>query len=235
LVQYALDNAGDIRAIHFAVLTSAVYRQSAFGAQDAPLRYTYGPLKQIDAEGWVDSMDALTGRDVERCDLRLNRPRDFLDSDSPFAHALISDSEWKLDDEGRVDTSYRDLVRNLGGCPDNSQGGRFKIVSVLTTANQLNYATRLCDPALEHQDGEAVDTDLLLPSSVSPRSELTPELAAQIYSHQMQTFYGRQPTAPELEQVAAHGQACAASRCSAEEFARPACFALLSSSEMLFY
>jgi hypothetical protein len=234
LVQYALDNAGDIRAIHFAVLTSAVYRQSAFGAQDAQVRYTYGPLKQIDAEGWVDSMDALTGRELERCDLRLNRPGDFLNSDSPFAHALISDSEWDLDDEGRVDTSYRDLVRNLGGCPDNSQGGRFKIVSVLTTANQLNYATRLCDPALEQQGG-AADTALLLPGSVSARTELTPELATQIYAHQMQTFYGRQATSLELEQATAHGQACAAARCNAEEFARPVCFALLSSSEMLFY
>jgi hypothetical protein len=235
LVQYTLANEGDIRAVHFAVLTSIPYMQSAFSGQEAPLRYTYGPVKQIDAEGWVDSMDHMTGSKLSRCDLRLNRPGDFLDSDSPSAHALVSDSEWVLDGEGWIQSDYRDLVRNLGGCPDNSQGGRFKIVSVLTTANQLNYATRLCDPVLE--DGERATTpiDRLLPDGVKPNAVVSPELAGQIFTHQMSMFFGRQPTAAELTSAQTHGQTCASGQCSAEEFARPACYALLSSSEMLFY
>ncbi|HEX2730439.1 MAG TPA: hypothetical protein VHM70_02500 [Polyangiaceae bacterium] len=235
LVHYAMKYDGDIRAVHYAVLTSFVYRQSAFTGQDAKLRYTYGPVKQIDAEGWVDSMDGMTGHKLSKCDLRLNRPGDFLQSDSPAAHALVEDSEWTVNKDGDVDDAYKDLVRNLGGCPDNSQGGRFKIVSVLTTANQLNYATRLCDPAFEGDTDKRASSDRLLPKGVSAKEVLSTDLISQIYTHQMKQFYGRAPTADELTSAQTNGAECAAGRCSAEDFARPVCFALLSSSEMLFY
>lgn len=236
LVKYALANEGDIRAVHYAVLTSVPYRQSAFSGQDAPLRYTYGPLKQIDAEGWVDSMDKLTGRKLSTCDLRLNRPGDFLDADSPAAHALVADSEWKVNDEGWVDSDYRDLVRNLGGCPDNSQGGRFKIVSVLTTANQLNYATRLCNPAFDEETrGDQVSAQALLPQDITPKTLLDADMAEKIYKYQLALFFGRNSTAEEETSARTHGATCAAGQCTAEQFARPVCYALLSSSEMLFY
>ncbi len=237
LVRYALDNNGDIRSLHYAILTSAAYLQSSTGDRDAKLRYTYGPLKQIDAEGWVDSLNAMTDSDVRRCDLRINRPGDFLDSDSPSAYALLQESDWQVNDEGRIDTRYRDLVRNLGGCPDNSQGGRFKIVSVLTTANQLNFATRICDPALEGGDGrrERASIEQLLPKEIGADESITADSAAEIVRYQMLHFFGRSPTGKETEAARAHGESCARSVCRAEEFARPACYALLSSAEMLFY
>ncbi len=237
LVRYILDNEGDIRALHFAVLTSAAYLQSATGNRDTKLRYTYGPLKQVDAEGWVDSLAFMTGSAVDQCDLRINRPSDFLESGSPFAYALIDDSDWSLDDEGRVRGSYRDLVRNLGGCPDNSQGGRFKIVSVLTTANQLNHATRICDPSLEGDSrGLRADISKLLPSDVGPNAAVTAELAEDIVFYQTAKFYSRAPTSAERAAARDRGEQCAqAGSCSAESFARPVCFALLSSAEMLFY
>lgn len=234
LVRYVLANEGDIRSLHFAVLTSAAYLQSAQGDRDAALRYTYGPLKQIDAEGWVDSLNVMTSTRQDRCDLRINRPQDFIESDSPHAQALLGASDWSLNEQGDIRGNYRDLVRNLGGCPDNSQGGRFKIVSVLTTANQLNYATRLCDPAQEG-DGGGVDLDALLPSGVSESDAVGAELAARIVAHQTRRFYGREATEAELTAASQYGEQCALGPCSAEDFARPTCFALLSSAEMMFY
>lgn len=237
MARFILANDGDIRSLHFAVLTSAPYLQSARGDRDPALRYTYGPMKQIDAEGWVDSMSVLTGKETSVCDLRLNRPGDFLDSESPSAHALIASSEWTLNEEGRLQTNYRDLVRNLGGCPDNSQGGRFKIVSVLTTANQLNHASRICDPALD-QDGNRsyrASIDELLPSGVESDDVLSEDMAADIFQHLTRRFFSRSATSAELEAARGYGTACLADTCTAEAFARPTCYALLSSAEMLFY
>jgi hypothetical protein len=130
--------------------------------------------------------------------------------------------------------SYRDLVQALGGCPDNSQGGRFKITSVLTTANQLNHAGQLCDPSNE-DTRLRVSTKALLPSGVGGSDATTGDLAAQIFDHQTRKFLARPATAEELDRARVHGANCALANCSAEEFARPVCFALLSSAEMIFY
>lgn len=235
LTRYLLDHDGDIRALHYAVLTSYSYMQSAAGTQQAPSPHMHGPLKQAEAEVWVDSLSALVGSSQSRCDLRLNRPREFLRAGSPYGIALVRDSDWDLNgDMTNVKSDYRDLVRALGGCPDNSQGGRFKITSVLTTANQLDFAGRLCDPSDEGTRGRA-STKRLLPNGVDASDATTEDVASRIFEHQTRLFLARTATDEELERARVHGAACALEQCSAEEFARPVCFALLSSAEMLFY
>ncbi len=235
LVQYVLDKNGDMRALHFAVLTSSVYLQSARGNDAKPLRFTYGPLKQAEAEDWVDSLDELTGSRLRRCDLRINRPGEFLDVGSPAALALIAESDWEVNDEwSNVRTDYRDLVRTLGGCPDNSQGGRFKTISVLTTANQLNHARKVCDPSGNGSDVRA-DLQKLLPDGISANHAVSADSAEAIYTNQVRRFFSRNPKSSEKEQARAHGEACAREQCDAESFARNVCYALLSSAEMVFY
>lgn len=235
LTRYLLDNDGDIRSVHYAVLTSQAYLQTAGGADENAPAYAHGPLKQAEAEVWVDSLNALTGTDASKCDIRLNRPQDFLRDGSPFGLALVEDSDWTLNENmNGIREGYRDLVQALGGCPDNSQGGRFKITSVLTTANQLNYAGQLCDPSNEDTDLR-ISSKALLPGGVDRSDATTEDLAAKIFDHQTRKFLARPATAEELERARAHGANCAASNCSAEEFARPVCFALLSSAEMIFY
>jgi hypothetical protein len=235
LTRYLLDHDGDIRALHYAVLTSHMYLQSTSGATEDMPQYAHGPLKQVEAEVWVDSLNALTEADNSKCDIRLNRPDDFLREGSPYGIALVKDSDWTINDNlDGIRGRYRDLVQALGGCPDNSQGGRFKITSVLTTANQLNHAGQLCDPSNEGTELR-IAADKLLPGGTGADDATTEELAAAIFDHQTRRFFARPASADELAQAKAHGAACALERCSAEEFARPVCFALLSSAEMIFY
>ena len=67
------------------------------------------------------------------------------------------------------------------------------------------------------------------------RQAVDAAMAQSIVAHQVRTFFGREPTAAEMTAAEAAGTECAQQTCQAEDFARPACFALLSSSEMLFY
>lgn len=229
LVKYFLEFNGDIRALHFAVLTSVAYLQSNTNNTRTAHRWVYGPMKQIDGEAWLDSIKHMTGYDLATCDHRLTRPGDFLESRSIAGVALVENSRWRFSEDG-VDYSYRNRARALGGCPDNSAGSRFKIVSILTTAQQLNFVNEVCDPALE---GGGAAIERLLPAGVAPDQVLDGEVGQAIYEHQLGLFHSRVPTVEEQDMAANYAAEC--SGCSAVEFARPTCFAMLSSSDMLFY
>ncbi|RAL23139.1 hypothetical protein DL240_08125 [Lujinxingia litoralis] len=234
LVRHLLRYNGDIRAVHHAILTSVAYLQTARGLTDTDHRWTFGPLKQVDAEVWLDSIKHTLDYDLSRCDHRISDPRDLLNADSISAIALLESSDWEMRDDGEdVRRDYSDLARNLGGCPANEVGGRFKIVSILTTATQLNFVNQVCDPAGARGDGAAIEG--LLPPDVHPDAAVTPALAQSILEHQIERFYGRPMTDDERAMATTHGDTCERALCRAAEFARPSCFALLSSSEMLFY
>ncbi|MGM0556635.1 MAG: DUF1549 domain-containing protein [Myxococcota bacterium] len=233
LVEYFLEHNADMRSLHYAVATSVAYRQSAFGDTESPYRWTYGPIKQVHAETWIDSIEQATGYDLAKCDHRLPETRDLERSDRLSALALLQNSRWELDDDGEVRNDYRQLAQSLGGCPRNDVGGRFKIISILTTAQQLNFVNQVCDPALE--SGNGVDAAQLLPPDINRDKAVDADTAASIVNFQTRKFLGRAPTSSELENARGYGEECARSVCNAEEFARPACFAMLSSSEMLFY
>ncbi|MFW5966695.1 MAG: hypothetical protein ACOCV2_04205 [Persicimonas sp.] len=233
LVDHLIANEGDIRSVHFAVATSAAYLQSAQTDQQTPYRWTRGPLKQVHAETWLDSVSHTTDRDLSDCDHRLPEPDELINSDRLGALSLVKHSDWEFDEEGNLRTDYRDLARTLGGCPRNESASRFRIVSILTTSQQLNFVDEVCDPALESDS--AADPEALLPDGVGPKGAVDPDLATDIVSHQTRKFFSREPTEAELDEAQSHGEACEREVCTAEEFARPSCFALLSSSEMLFY
>ncbi len=235
LVRHLLRYDGDIRALHHAIGTSFAYLQSSEGASATGLRWTYGPLKQIEVEGWIDSIVRTTGIELGQCDHRLPHPDDYTGEDAleeagGWAYALVNLSRWDLDDEREVVTDYRNLARTLGGCPSNEVGGRFTTVSVLNTAVQEAFVAELCGIA-----GRGIDVERLLPEGVTPRQALDADTARAILAHQQRLFLGR--SLDDAERALADGaaSACTPAPCDAETFARPACFALLSSSEMLFY
>lgn len=234
LVDYVLEYNGDIRALHYAIVTSVPYLQSAHGETETQHRWTFGPSKQVDAEAWLDTIKHTTGYDLATCDHRMTRPRDFMENQSIASIALIDRSDWQFNDEGELRTDYADLARSLGGCPDNSVGGRFKIISILTTAQQLNAVSNVC---LDDQNGANIRT--LLPSGVEPKNNLNPDNGEKIFEHNANLFFARSPTAEEIEMARemANTARCAtpSGTCPASHFARRTCFAMLSSAEMLFY
>ncbi len=234
LVRWLLDHQGDIRSVHYAVLTSAAYLQSTQGATSTSYRWTYGPLKQMEAEVWIDSMTANTGYATAGCDYRIAQPEALLRAGSLSAYRVLQASRWGFNKDGRVDESYANLARTLGGCPENIVGGRFRVVSILTTGTQLAFVGDLCNPTRD-PDVQGAPVERLMPEGVEPARALTAELAGQIATHQYRLLLGRSPDGEELAEVQEAGSQCALAQCSAEEFARPLCFALLSSAERLFY
>ena len=243
LARYLIEHNGDLRALHYAVATSQVYLHSSTGATPTAHRFTYGPLKQVQVEPWIDTITRATGFRLSACDHRIAQPEDFLGEGSLSGLALIHASRWELTSEGEIDSDYRDLARTLGGCPDNDVGGRFKTISILTTAIQESFVEQVCDPLLVPEQGAAeqgaaeqgAELTRLLPAGIEPQSALDAATSERIFSHQLELFFGR-PAAPhELAWARAGADACLPKPCTAEMYARPVCYALLSSGEMLFY
>jgi hypothetical protein len=235
LVDYLIDNEADIRSVHYAVATSIPYLQSSQGAGDSAYRWTYGPLKQIQPEGWLDSLKRTTGVQLGTCDHRIPSPEDFLAEDmgaNGWTFALVNNSRWVVDEDRELVTDYRELAQTLGGCPSNEIDGRFTTVSILNTAVQEAYVAEICDPALQ---GGGTSASILLPEGMDRNTALTASTAQDVVARQTRLFFGREPTEYEIDQVEVYADECTPKPCTAESFARPTCFALLSSAEMLFY
>ena len=237
LVKYLLDNQADIRSVHYAIATSIPYLQSSQGLEESgEFRWTYGPLKQLGPEGWLDTIKRTTGVQLGTCDHRISNPEDFLDPESEMANgwtfALVNNSRWIIDSNRELVTDYRSLAQTLGGCPSNETSGRFTTVSILNTAVQESYVAEVCDPALM---GGGADISVLLPEGMDPSTALTTDTAKDVVTRQTRLFFGREPATYELSAVEGYADQCTPKPCTAESFARPACFALLSSAEMLFY
>jgi hypothetical protein len=92
---------------------------------------------------------------------------------------------------------------------------------------------RLCNPILAKAEGAPAEA--LLPAGVDPHRALDPELGQRIFEHQLGLFFSRAPGAEELDDARRAVEACTPRPCTAESFARPICYALLSSGEMMFY
>ncbi len=241
LVDFLLEYGADIRSVHFAVLTSTIYLQSALtdGVVDPiseSYRYTWGPLKQAEVETWIDTLESRSAVELGACDHRLPDPGRLLREQSIGGFAIVESSDWPLTANGEdVRKDYRDLARSLGGCPENLAGGRFKTVSVLTTATQEGFVTSLCNPALLERADGAASIDALLPTGMPAQRQLDTTTAGDILRHQIGRFFARTPSPQEVTAVESASAECAPKPCTAEAFARPLCFALLSSAEMLFY
>ncbi len=234
LLRYLFRYDGDIRSVHFAVATSIAYLQTYEGATPTRYRWTYGPMKQMDAEVWLDSLARATQKQIASCDHRITNPEAFIEAGSLSAYRVVEQSKWTFDEEGRVDLSYAETARTLGGCPENVVGGRFKVLSILTTATQLNFVNQLCNVRRD-ASVQGAPLELLLPEGVEPARAVDAPLASRIADHQYRLFYGRPANATELAEAAQGGAECALTRCTAEDFARPMCFALLSTANLLFY
>ena len=238
LVEYVFEHGGDIRAAHYAIVTSQIYLQSTTcddatcGADLNPPTWVYGPLKQSDSQVWIDTLERLGGTDVGACDRRIPDPDDIAEA-SVYGFDVIANSDWTLTDEDRIDRRYADIARTLGGCPDNLTTTRFKTVSILNTATQEAFVAQLCDFA--NDSDLRVTTDRVLPEAIQSNRALDDSVADAVLEYQVNTFFGRPSTSEERDMARTGAAACVPQPCEAENFARVLCYALLSSSEMLFY
>lgn len=238
LVDYVLAHGGDIRAAHYAVATSAIYLQGTECTDsrcdpdaDVP-PWVYGPLRQVEAEQWIDTMEVALAADQGACDFRIPDAQSILEN-SVVGYEVVSKSRWKITDEDQIDDRYSSLAQTLGGCPDNQVSGRFKAVSILNTATQEGFVAGLCNPSLAKEAG--VPVKLLLPADVSANAALDVDVAVRIAEHQIGQFFSRTPVDAETTMATLAVDACVPKPCTAESFSRVLCYALLSSSEMLFY
>ncbi|MFV8752604.1 DUF1549 domain-containing protein [Nannocystaceae bacterium ST9] len=239
LKNYLLENAADIRAVHYAVATSVAYLQSSQGYDGSKFRWAYGPLKQAPAEAWIDSVKRTTGTKLGTCDHRIPFPEDLLyDSEgnplNGWAFALLNNSRWVIDNQREVVRDYQYLAQTLGGCPSNEVSSRFTTVSILGTAVTEAFVAEVCDPAVANQ-GNVAEISILLPEGMNRDQVLDETVAQDIVARQTRLFYGREPTEFELEAAVDYADQCTPKPCDAEHFARPVCFALLSGAEMIFY
>lgn len=238
LVEYLFAHGGDIRSIHYVVATSQLYRQTTTCPDDVcgddlnPPEWTFGPLKQVDSQVWLDTLERFGSTDIGNCDRRLPNTRDLLQAGVYGVDVLVS-SEWTLDDEGRVDERYRDVARTLGGCPDNQVTTRFQAISILNTATQESFVAEMCNPGGSSEN--PVDAARILPESVAANRALDDTVAEEVVEYQVRTYFGRAATTEERDMARVGGAACVPQPCDAETFARVLCYALLSSGEMLFY
>lgn len=234
LVKFILEHDGDIRALHYAIVTSIPYLQSSQGGPDDELAWTDGPLKQAQPEIWLDSLETFLGDRLGTCDHRMPHPEDYLDEDvaTPWSVSMVRQSRWTVNDSDALVTDYRNIAQTLGGCPTNEAVGRFTTVSVLNTALQESYIAERCGM---FDSPDAADISLLLPEGTSATKALSPEVAQDIVTKQTRLFLSREPTGEELSRAATFSDACAPKPCTAEDFARPVCFAIASGAEGLFY
>src|SRR5690606_3908979 len=141
--------------------------------------------------------------------------------DSPIGYEVVAASRWRMDpnsDELRVDRTYANFAQTLGGCPDNEVSGRFKAVSILSTATQEAFIGQLCNPS--NRGGGGVRSSVLLPDGVSAGDTLSAELAQDILAHQVGSFFSRRPVDEELQMAEETSAACLPAPCDAEAFAR---------------
>lgn len=238
LVEYLFAHGGDIRSIHYVVATSQLYLQSTTCSDDVcgddlnPPDWTFGPLKQVDSQVWLDTLSRFGANEIGACDRRIPNTQDLMQA-GVNGLDVLANSEWTFNEEGEVDGRYRDVARTLGGCPDNQVTSRFQAISILNTATQESFVAEMCNPG--GSSTSAVDVTRLLPETIAGNRALDDSVAEEVAEYQVRTFFGRAATTEERDMARVGGAACVPQPCDAETFGRVLCYALLSSSEMLFY
>ena len=240
LIEYLFTYNGDVRALHFAIATSALYLQSHKGQTATQHRFTYGPMKQAPARVWLDTFSNNLDIPLGGCDHRLTRPNDFISGGSLSAYRLLKNSDWPIRDSGGIDKRYSEIAQSMGGCAENETSGSFNIISVLSTSAQANLLSEMCRPNPENSENQSgwpamLDASTLLPITIDPNSALTSANARTIHQTLSQKFLSRNTLASEFPSLDSLTNSCRSANCTAEEFSRVICYSHLTSSEFLFY
>lgn len=236
LARYLVEHKADIRALHYAVATSVLYRQSAKADQSRVHPWTYGPLKQIDAQGWMASVAGPSQEKLWPCDRRISFPADFLTEKGAngWTRSVVRHSQWVVDGRGRPKMQDTNLARNLGGCPTRESGPSFRAVSIVNTALQEGFVRSVCAEQ-EQERSLAFSDSWILGEGREASASLNLGLAKEILEHQSRMFLGRDIADEEWAMLEPHAKTCMEDGCTSRQFAQALCFSLLSGAEVLFY
>jgi hypothetical protein len=256
LVDMLMESGGNIREIEREILTSELYVMAAAvpPPEDAGTGDTgdgetgdageeefqvpdfwHGPMKQLMAEAWLDSVEKLTGVEVGGCDHRFTdvqagRPTD----DSPYEDTWWHPNEFPKDDDptwapeqNKPDYTYRDIARQLGGCPDQQGQLRYTGTGVMIS---IGYSGVLSEVCMVADPGSA-----LYPGDLESLGKSEEDLR-HITDAMVKAALTRGP--PD-ELAIALDEAVSACRDSADcepiNFSQNVCRALLQSAPFVFY
>lgn len=231
---------GDVRRIEREILTSQLYwMASAFpDPEETPEElsspdFWHGPMKQMTAEMWLDSVANLSGMDLGHCDPRFPDVQGGRPEGAPYEDNKWHPNEYPKDLDGwpaeanKPDYRYRDMARLLGGCPDQLAQLRFTGTGVMIALAQSNITQEIC--------AEVTVEAPIVPGNLDPTDKsvahLT-EIADHMYGAALLT------EVPEGLQDALDGsvEGCRDdAECDAGMFAFHICSAVLKSGPFLFY
>lgn len=237
-----LASSGDLREVEREILSSQLYRMaSEYPDPEGTLEdegspdFWHGPMKQMSAELWLDSVEKLTAIDLGSCDLRF--PEVIAGAPTPDAdyteyvwhpndYPKDPDPVWPVE-ANKPDYTYRDLARALGGCPDQESQLRFVGTGVMISLSQSVIAQGVCSQV-------AADAPMLLPGLVPDDTQAATYEAIAEHVHQAITL---RPIPAELEgAVADLVDGCAGdAECNAAVLSFHLCAALVGSGDFLFY
>jgi hypothetical protein len=170
-----LQRAGDVRAVERLILTSVLYTMPGAEPAGDAIHWHYGPLKQMLAESWLDSVAKVTGVELGACDWRY-----------PQASPRYVPKA-KLPPQGTLAKfPYQTAARTLGGCPDQKTQLRYTDVGVLSAMEQRSLLAAACTDATATR---------LLPAPGESASALTVRLYRDLFT--------RDPTPAEAQAAAA--------------------------------
>lgn len=235
-----VENGGDVRAVERELLTSILYTQASGAADDLDVPadagtpdFWHGPMRQLTAEAWLDSISTFSGVQLGWCDHRFpnvqgGRPTPTSDYMETLFHPndYPKDPDWPAN-SNRPDYSYRDLANLLGGCPSQQGQVRFTGTGVMIAVAQDAIAQGVC--------GEAPEDTMMLPASFDVTDTSEAGLTA-LAEHMYTTTTLQAPDEIVAEAIAdAVAQCRDDSTCTPDLFAYHMCSMTLQSAPVIFY
>jgi hypothetical protein len=225
LVDLFIKSGYKLRDLEREVLTSVLYTQAAAlrsgDIAEAPL-WAHGPMKQILAEPFLDTLSAVTGVDLGGCDFRFaagyNAAGVFDQRTRPLAAYTFPMTP------GFEAGSYVSAARKLGGCAGGAEKG--EPTGLVAAQAKREALLRICTSAQAQA--------MLVPAldGTTPPAVGLPKLL----DHQITATLGRPATSAESTLwLMSAPESCPSGRCDYKQVGSQLCMALFGSSTVNFY
>lgn len=225
LVDLFIQGGYKLRDLEREVLTSVLYTQAATlragDIAEAPL-WAHGPMKQLLAEPYLDTLSAVSGVDLGGCDFRFaagyNASGVFDQRTRPLAAYTFPLTP------GFEAGSYVTAARKLGGCAGGAEKG--EPTGLVAAQAKREALLRICTSPQAQA--------MLVPTldGATPPAEGLPKLL----DRQLQATLGRPATPAESTLwLMSAPEACPSGRCDYKQVGSQLCMALFGSSTVNFY